>query len=97
MGKVEDAYQMIKDMPVKVNYVVRKMVFAACRVHGYINLANKAIHELCKLMPINEADVIAISNVYAEENKWDDVEHLRTKVLGCSVSKHVAHSQVDVR
>jgi transcription elongation factor GreA-like protein len=49
------------------------------------------------LMPMDDGDVITVSNVYAEAERWDDVEHLRTKVIGCSASKHAAHSQVHVR
>ncbi|TVU50609.1 hypothetical protein EJB05_01987, partial [Eragrostis curvula] len=93
-GKVHEAYQMIKDMSVKANSVLWKMVIAACRVHGHFDLANKAFCELHQLMPMDNGDVITVSNVYAEAERWDDVEHLRTKVTRCSVPKHAAHSQV---
>ncbi|KQJ89461.1 pentatricopeptide repeat-containing protein At4g18840 [Brachypodium distachyon] len=94
-GKVAEAYQMINHMPVKANCVLWKMVLAACRVHGHIDLANKAFHELHQLMPIDDGDVITVSNVYAEAKRWDVVEHLRTKVIEPGVWKHAAHSQVD--
>ncbi|RCV36838.1 hypothetical protein SETIT_8G013900v2 [Setaria italica] len=96
-GEVHEAYRMIKDMPIKANSVLWKMVMAACRVHGHFDLANKAFHELHQLMPMDDGDVITISNAYAQAEWWDDVEHLRTKVIGCSASKHAAHSQVHVR
>ncbi|TVU27280.1 hypothetical protein EJB05_29881, partial [Eragrostis curvula] len=96
-GKVHEAYQMIKDMPVKANSVLWKMVMAACRVHGHFDLANNAYRELRQLMPLDNGDVITVSNVYAEAERWDDVEHLRTKVIGRSVLKRAAHSQVHVR
>ncbi|CAM0152222.1 unnamed protein product [Urochloa decumbens] len=96
-GIVHEAYQMIKDMPNKASSVLWKMVMSACRVHGEFDLANKAFHELHQLMPIDDGDAITASNVYAEAERWDDVEHLRTKVIGCNVSKHAAWSQVHVR
>jgi pentatricopeptide repeat protein len=96
-GKVHEAYQMIDDMPIKANSVLWKMVMAACRLHGHFDLANKAVHIMHELMPMDDGDVITVSNVYAEAERWDDVEHLRTKVIGCSASKHAAHSQVHVR
>ncbi|KAL6640696.1 hypothetical protein ACP70R_021819 [Stipagrostis hirtigluma subsp. patula] len=96
-GKAHEAYQMIKDMPVKASPVLWKMVLAACRVHGHINLANKALDELHQLMPADHDDVITMSNVYAEAKRWDDVEHLRTKVIGYSVSMHAARSHVYAR
>ncbi|KAM0877910.1 hypothetical protein ACQ4PT_035203 [Festuca glaucescens] len=78
-GKVSEAYQMINDVPIKVNSVLWKMVLAACRVQGHMDVADKVFHKLQELMPVNDGDVITISNVYAESNRWDDVEHLRTK------------------
>ena len=96
-GKVHEAYQMIKDMPIKANSVLWKMVMAACRVHGRSDLASKAFRELQQLMPIDDGDAITVSNVYAEAERWDDVEHLRRKVIGCNVSKHAAWSQVHER
>ncbi|OQU78684.1 hypothetical protein SORBI_3008G031200 [Sorghum bicolor] len=96
-GKVHEAYQMINDMPVKANSVLWKMVMAACRVHGHFDIADRAVHRMHELMPMDDGDVITVSNAYAEAERWDDVEHLRTKVIGCSGSKHAAHSQVHVK
>ncbi|CAM0874471.1 unnamed protein product [Alopecurus aequalis] len=95
-GKIEEAYQMINDMPAKANSVLWNTVLAACRVHGHIDLAKKALHKLHELMPVDAGDVITISNVYAEAKRWDDVEHLRTKVIEPRAWKHAAYSQVDV-
>ncbi|KAL6653332.1 hypothetical protein ACP70R_008910 [Stipagrostis hirtigluma subsp. patula] len=96
-GKAHEAYQMIKDMPVKASPVLSKMVLAACRVHGHINLVNKALDELHQLMPGDDGVVITMSNVYVEAKRWDDVNYLRTKVIRHSVSKHAACSHVYVR
>jgi pentatricopeptide repeat protein len=91
--KVHEAYRMIKDTPIQANSMLWKMVVAACRVHGQFDLASKAFREQQQLMP----DAITVSNVYAEAERWDDVEHLRRKVIGCNVSEHAAWSQVHVR
>ena len=96
-GKVHEAYQMIKDMPIKANSVLWKMVMAAGRVHGQSDLGSKAFCELRQLVPIDDGDAITVSNVYAEAERWDDVEHLRRNVIGCNVSKHAAWSQVHLR
>ncbi|KAL6870589.1 hypothetical protein ACP4OV_014437 [Aristida adscensionis] len=93
-GKAHEAYQMIKDMPVKASPVLWKMVLAACRVQGHINLAHKAFDELRQLMPADDGDVVTISNVYAEAKRWDDVEHLRTTLIRQCASKHAAHSHI---
>uniref|UniRef100_A0A0D9XND0 Pentacotripeptide-repeat region of PRORP domain-containing protein n=1 Tax=Leersia perrieri TaxID=77586 RepID=A0A0D9XND0_9ORYZ len=95
-GKIEEAYQIIKDNSAKENPVLWKMLLAACRVHGHISLAYKLFHELHELILSDNGGVMTISNLYAEAKRWDDVEHLRTMVKCNSVSKHAAHSQIDV-
>ncbi|KAL5204830.1 hypothetical protein ABZP36_009701 [Zizania latifolia] len=60
--------------------------------------AYKFFHELSELMLIDNGGVIlvTISNVYAEADRWDDVEHLRMKATCSNVLKHATHSQIDV-
>uniref|UniRef100_A0ACD5X3A2 Uncharacterized protein n=1 Tax=Avena sativa TaxID=4498 RepID=A0ACD5X3A2_AVESA len=94
-GKVAEAYEMINDMCVRANSVLWKTVLAACRVHGHMDLADKAFCKLHELMPADDGDVVTISNVYAEAKRWDDVERLRTKVIEPRSWKHAAHSQVN--
>ncbi|KAF0918625.1 hypothetical protein E2562_025203 [Oryza meyeriana var. granulata] len=95
-GKIEEVYQMIKDIPATENSVLWKMLLAACRVHGHIDLAYKFFHELRELILIDNGGIVTISNVYAEAKRWDDVEHLRVKVRCNSALKHAAHSQINV-
>uniref|UniRef100_A0A0E0F903 Pentatricopeptide repeat-containing protein n=1 Tax=Oryza meridionalis TaxID=40149 RepID=A0A0E0F903_9ORYZ len=95
-GKIEEAYLMIKENPSTANSVLWKMLLAACRVHGHINLAYKFFHELRELILTDNGGLVTISNVYAEAKRWDDVEHLRMKVRCNSALKHAAHSQIDV-
>uniref|UniRef100_A0A0E0MBP9 Pentacotripeptide-repeat region of PRORP domain-containing protein n=1 Tax=Oryza punctata TaxID=4537 RepID=A0A0E0MBP9_ORYPU len=78
-GKIEEAYQMIKDNPATANSVLLKMLLAACRVHGHMDLAYKFFHELRELILTDNGGLVTISNVYAEAKRWDDVEHLRMK------------------
>ncbi|BAT12402.1 pentatricopeptide repeat-containing protein At4g18840 [Oryza sativa Japonica Group] len=43
-GRIEEAYLMIKENPSTANSVLWKMLLAACRVHGHIDLAYKFFH-----------------------------------------------------
>ncbi|KAF2906322.1 pentatricopeptide repeat-containing protein At4g18840 isoform X1 [Oryza sativa Japonica Group] len=95
-GKIEEAYLMIKENPSTASSVLWKMLLAACRVHGHIDLAYMFFHELRELILTDNGGLVTISNVYAEAKRWDDVEHLRMKVRCNSALKHAAHSQMDV-
>ncbi|XP_020101203.1 pentatricopeptide repeat-containing protein At1g74630-like [Ananas comosus] len=94
-GMVEEAYQMIKEMPVKANSVMWKTVLAACRVHGNVELGEKAFKELLEMDSMGD-DVVTMSNIYAETGRWGDVKRLRSRVTGCNIWKQAACSQIEL-
>ncbi|XP_072974760.1 pentatricopeptide repeat-containing protein At5g15300-like [Typha angustifolia] len=95
-GMVKEAYQMIKDMPVKANSVLWKTVLAACRVYGHMELAKEALKERRELGPLGDDEIVTISNICADAERWEDVENLRTKLIGCSISKQAGYSQIEL-
>ncbi|CAN6344204.1 unnamed protein product [Urochloa humidicola] len=63
--------------------------------HGEVHEAYQMVKNMSnKLMSIDDGDAITVSNVYAEAERWDDVEHLRTKwsdpITGASLLGFVA-------
>lgn len=65
-GMVEEAYRMIKEMPVKANSVMWNTVLAACRVHGNVELGEKAFKEFLEMDSMGDDEVVTMSNIYAE-------------------------------
>ncbi|XP_010922730.1 pentatricopeptide repeat-containing protein At5g15300 [Elaeis guineensis] len=95
-GLVDEAFQMIKEMPMKENSVLWKTVLGACRVHGDVELAEEAFKELAELAPLSDADYVLMSNIYAEAERWEDVERLRTGMIGDSISKQQGCTQIEL-
>ncbi|KAL5537838.1 hypothetical protein UlMin_044988 [Ulmus minor] len=90
---LDEAYQMIKTVPdSETSSVLWRTLLSACRVHGNVELAEVCFRQLSKLEPLKDADYVLLSNIYAEAERWDDVELLRSdmintgvlRVLGCS-------------
>lgn len=73
-GKVEEAYDFVKKMPVQPNAVIWRMLVNACRVNADIDLGLGLVSGLMKLKTFHTAeDHVLSSNIFAEAGKWDDV------------------------
>nr|KYP56910.1 hypothetical protein KK1_003161 [Cajanus cajan] len=95
-GLLNDAHQLIKNMPLEPNSGVWGALLGACRVYGNINLGKEAAENLIALNPSDPRNYIMLSNIYSAAGLWSDASKVRslmkTKVLtrnaGCSFIEH---------
>ncbi|XP_031475003.1 pentatricopeptide repeat-containing protein At2g20540-like [Nymphaea colorata] len=91
-GRLGDAYDFVKGMPFKPNYIVWSALLAACRNHGDLELAEHVIGEVNDLEPWSTGNYVMLSNVYAANGQWDHAAGTRAmlrekgivKLPGCS-------------
>lgn len=95
-GLVEEAYWMIKEMPIKPNEVLWKTLLGACRLYGNVELAESAFRELAALGPMSDAEYVIMSNIYAEAERWVDVRRLRAGMINCRILMIPGRSKVDL-
>lgn len=93
-GLLEEAYELIKNLPLKEDAVAWRALLAACKIHGNFKLgemAQQALVALCDELP---TDSILLSGTYALAGQWVDVARVRDlegermmdkKVPGCSL------------
>lgn len=93
-GLVKEAYELIRSMNVSPNAALWGALLSACRTHGDTKLAEVSVKELIKLEPWNSGNYILLSNIYAEEERWDDVEKVRVSMAENSVKKSPGHSAI---
>lgn len=96
MGLVDEAYKMVKSMPMKANSVIWKTLLGACKVHGGVELAEEAFRELGAIGPLRDDDYTLMSNIYAEAGRWADVERLRDEMIGQSILKQAGYSKIEL-
>ncbi|XP_027344007.1 pentatricopeptide repeat-containing protein At5g40410, mitochondrial [Abrus precatorius] len=95
-GLLNDAHEMIKNMPLEPNSGVWGALLGACRVYRNINLGKEAAENLIALDPSDPRNYIMLSNIYSAAGLWSDAAKMRalmkTKVLtrnpGCSFIEH---------
>jgi hypothetical protein len=64
-------------MPFMANAAIWGAILAAARTHGDAELGEQALLHLIRLEPHNSGNYILLSNIYAEQERWDDVGKLR--------------------
>ncbi|CAN4086410.1 unnamed protein product [Withania somnifera] len=92
-GRLDEAYEVIKNMPVKPNAIVWGALLGACRVHKDAQMAEIAAQQLLELEPGNGAVYVLLCNIYAACKKWENLRETRRimtdrgikKMPGCSL------------
>lgn len=93
-GCLREAYDLVNKMPMRPNAVLWGALLSASRNLGDVELAEHALKELINLEPWNSGNYVLLSNIYAEEGKWDEVDKLRVLMKETNVRKSIGLSLV---
>lgn len=96
-GKLSEAYQMIKEMPVEPDACVWGAFLSSCRVHGNVGLGEIAAEQLFKLEPQNAGNYVLLSNIYASKGIWDGVNKIRDMMKKMCLSKDPGCSWIELK
>lgn len=96
-GELQEAYDLIKGMPMKPDSVIWGALLGACGFHCNVEveLAEKAAESLFKLEPWNPANYVILSNIYASAGLWDGVAKLRKVMKGGKIIKAAGYSFIE--
>lgn len=100
-GHLDDAYRFIDTLPISPTPMLWRILLSSCSSHNDLNLAEKVSERIFELDDSHGGDYVILSNLYARNKKWEDVDSLRkvmkdrraVKVPGCSSIevKNVVH------
>lgn len=80
VGRLDEAEDFIKKMPLKPDAGVWGALLGACRIHCNIEVGGRVAEQLFCLEPDNAGHYVLLSNMYAAAGRWDDVAKVRTKM-----------------
>ncbi|KAF8115676.1 hypothetical protein N665_0025s0136 [Sinapis alba] len=92
VGKLQEAYDLIRTMPMKPDAVVWGTLLGACSFHGNVEIAEIASEALFKLEPSNPGNCVIMSNIYAANEKWDGVLRMRKMMKKDTMTKAAGYS-----
>lgn len=99
VGKVKEAYKFVKDLGEEINNLgLWGSLLAACRIHGEYELGKVIANKLLQQERGNNTAgyCVLLSNMYAEEGNWEDVNKLRKGMRAKGLTKDVGCSWIDV-
>ncbi|KAL6007969.1 hypothetical protein ACLOJK_033474 [Asimina triloba] len=81
-GQLEEAYGLIRSMPMKPHVGVWGALLLACRIYCNVHLAEIAAQHCIELEPESEASgyYVLLANIYASAGRWDDAKRLRKAI-----------------
>lgn len=95
-GFLEEALDLIQNMPMEPNDVIWGSLLAACRTHKNVELAEYAADNITELAPEKTGIHVLLSNIYAFAGKWDDVAKVRLQLKEKGVQKVPGLSSIEV-
>ncbi|XP_027102274.2 pentatricopeptide repeat-containing protein At2g02980, chloroplastic-like [Coffea arabica] len=80
-GKIEEAYHVIKSMPMEPNSVVLRSFISSCRYHGRIVCEEKHLQQLLlKIEPDVGANYVLAGSMCSLSGYWSDTNDLRVSM-----------------
>ncbi|XP_057533870.1 pentatricopeptide repeat-containing protein At2g22070-like [Amaranthus tricolor] len=77
LGRLEDAFDMTKNMGCEPNSVIWSILIAGCRSQGNLELGYYAAEQLLKMKPKDLETYVLLLNMYLSAERWKDVSRVR--------------------
>ncbi|RAL50552.1 hypothetical protein DM860_014494 [Cuscuta australis] len=99
-GKLDEAVNLIRTMPMKPRASVWGALLSGCRAHNNVTLAELAVKELLLLEDGNEAEegsaYVQLSNIYLAARQTDDARKIRRIIGDKGLKKTPGISAIEV-
>ncbi|KAL4182275.1 hypothetical protein AMTRI_Chr12g275160 [Amborella trichopoda] len=94
-GKLQEAWLVIKDMPIKPDSRIWGALLNACKIHSNLDIAVYAAKNVLELEPENIGYNVVLCNIHSWEKKWGEAEKLRKLVMGREMRKKPGWSFIE--
>ncbi|KAF6150303.1 hypothetical protein GIB67_034002 [Kingdonia uniflora] len=95
-GELVEAYELIKNMPIKPDSFVWGALLGACRNHGNVELAEITAKHVSELEPKSAGSSLLMSSLYADNGNWGDVERLKKVTKKKRLRRNVGCSWIGI-
>ncbi|CAN4114508.1 unnamed protein product [Withania somnifera] len=96
-GKLKEAYNVISAMRIEPDACVWGALQSSCRIHRNISLGKIAANKLFELEPKNPGNYVLLSNIYACNNRWNEVDMVRDMMKHVGLSKNPGCSWIEIK
>ncbi|KAF5734266.1 pentatricopeptide repeat-containing protein [Tripterygium wilfordii] len=96
-GLMKNSEEFISKMPMDAGPVPWGALLSACSTHSNSELGEIVAKRLIDLEPNDSGPYVMLSNIYAANGKWDDVENVRKIMKEKELQKEAGSSMVQLR
>ncbi|KAJ0052748.1 hypothetical protein Pint_01595 [Pistacia integerrima] len=95
-GLLEEAEELISNMPFQPDDVIWKALLGACKMHDNIGMGKRVAKVLMDLAPQDSGAYVGLSNMYASSGNWEGVAELRLKMKQMDIRKDPGCSWIEL-
>lgn len=95
-GHLEEAEELILNMPIKQDDVIWKALLGACKMHGNVDMGKRIAEVLMNMTPHDSGSYVALSNMYASCGNWEAVSELRLIMREMDIRKDPGCSWIEL-
>ncbi|CAN6684717.1 unnamed protein product [Malus baccata var. baccata] len=95
-GLLEEAEELILNMPIQPDDVTWKALLGACKMQGNIDMGKRVAEILMDLAPRDSGSYIALSNMYASLGNWEEVANVRLRMKDMDIRKDPGGSSIEL-
>ncbi|KAK1283660.1 Pentatricopeptide repeat-containing protein [Acorus calamus] len=96
-GRLEDALDVIRNMPVSPGWAVWGALLGAARAHDNASIVKVAAEALMEIEPENAVLYVTLFNVCADAKRWEDAGRMRDEMGRRGIKKQRGQSWIEVR
>ena len=95
-GRLDQALELIRKMPMKPESKIWGSLLNSCRIHCNLEIAIIAMEHLLELEPDDTGNYVLLSNIYADIGRWESVSKIRKLIRGKSMKKTPGCSLIEI-
>ncbi|KAF2313717.1 hypothetical protein GH714_012857 [Hevea brasiliensis] len=96
-GRVGEALRLIQEMPFEADAVLWRTLLSICKIHGNVEIAERATNSILQLDPQDSSAYILLSNIYANAGMWAKVSEMRKMMRHNKLKKEPGCSWIEVK
>ncbi|VVB16560.1 unnamed protein product [Arabis nemorensis] len=96
VGRLEEAYRFIENMPIEPDHIMLGALLSACKIHGNMELGKKVAKRLLESENSDSGTYILLSNIYASSGKWKESTEIRGSMRESGIEKEPGCSTIEV-
>ncbi|KAK7380561.1 hypothetical protein VNO78_33075 [Psophocarpus tetragonolobus] len=94
-GRTVEAYKFFKALPIQITESMAGAFLHGCKLHGRRDLAKMMAEEIMRLKLKRPGSFVTLSNIYAADGEWEEVENVRNVMKERDVHKHPGFSWIE--